>query len=290
MTGVNDRPEARGYLGKNPQKIETAEQPHKSAGAAIAQRGSRMLELAATVIGLRLVDAGFRFGLQLIDPKQIEARGAARATVCIRKAEARRAEALIDAAAERDLAAIRGGSARLTPLLRLAHDKAPAEGPPQKSNVDGLELLAEQARIVRELAEIRELLNLRAVMREAEAIAEQREGVIEPEGEIGDDFIADWRDGAKATYDAEMRTMWAKLLVNEAEKPGAGSRRAMNALRLMRPSEAKQFAKLGPLVVGNAFVVRPDELLMIFKEPAPPGMRTFSKADFLAIKSPSMTC
>ncbi len=66
------------------------------------------------------------------------------------------------------------------------------------------------------------------------------------EGAKPDDVEADWLvrffDRARITSDVEMQTLWARVLADEANAPGAFSRRTVDLVATLEKSEARCFS------------------------------------------------
>jgi hypothetical protein len=68
--------------------------------------------------------------------------------------------------------------------------------------------------------------------------------------EINEEFIAHFIDGNRLVADEDMRTLWAKLLAGEANKPGSYSVRTLRFLSTLRKTEAESFTRFCRFVVN----------------------------------------
>ena len=62
--------------------------------------------------------------------------------------------------------------------------------------------------------------------------------------EMENDWIANFFDKCSGVSDEEMQTLWARILANEANKPGTYSKRTVNSLSSMDKNEAYLFTTL----------------------------------------------
>lgn len=62
--------------------------------------------------------------------------------------------------------------------------------------------------------------------------------------EVDEDWIANFFDKCRITSDAEMQTLWSRVLAGEANEPGSFSKRTVNFLMSLDKTEAELFTKL----------------------------------------------
>lgn len=62
--------------------------------------------------------------------------------------------------------------------------------------------------------------------------------------EIENDWMANFFDKCDTVSDAEMQSLWAKILSGEANKPGSYSKRTVNNIASLEKNEANQFTSL----------------------------------------------
>lgn len=62
--------------------------------------------------------------------------------------------------------------------------------------------------------------------------------------DIGNDWLLDFFDKCRTVSDDEMQEIWAQLLADEAKSPGSKSRKAVNILSDLEPSDARLFRSL----------------------------------------------
>lgn len=96
-----------------------------------------------------------------------------------------------------------------------------------------------------------------------EGIAMQASELIDesalPVNEVDPDWTAQFLNGAKDVSDSEMQKIWAQLLAGEIRKPGSFSRRTIEVVRTLSPSEAKLFSEIASYILfseNNTFIFR----------------------------------
>ena len=62
--------------------------------------------------------------------------------------------------------------------------------------------------------------------------------------DIGNDWLLDFFDKCRTVSDDEMQEIWAQLLADEAKSPGSKSRKAVNIMSDLEPSDARLFRSL----------------------------------------------
>jgi hypothetical protein len=77
-------------------------------------------------------------------------------------------------------------------------------------------------------------------------------------GEIGDDWLAAWREGVQNVTDAQLRSLWSRLLAGEIRRPGHVHLGTMAVLRIMSQEDALTFAKIARWVLITDKVIRLD--------------------------------
>jgi hypothetical protein len=75
-----------------------------------------------------------------------------------------------------------------------------------------------------------------------------------PENKIEDDWLFRWRDYAGEVSSEQLQILWGKLLAGELKSPGSYSLRALEFLRNLSPSEAKEIALLSRFVLQDIVV------------------------------------
>jgi hypothetical protein len=63
--------------------------------------------------------------------------------------------------------------------------------------------------------------------------------------QVEDDWLTNFFDKCRLISDAEMQTLWSRILAGEANDPGSYSKRTVNSLASMDKSDAYLFTKLG---------------------------------------------
>jgi hypothetical protein len=74
---------------------------------------------------------------------------------------------------------------------------------------------------------------------------------------LDNDWIANFFDKGRLISDADMQTLWAKVLAGEANSPGRFSKRTINLLASMDRQDAEMFFTLGSFVVNIDGLVNP---------------------------------
>lgn len=178
------------------------------------------------------------------------------------RAEARRIKALSDESLKIRINSIREGGLSLPPssgeisstlitLDRAQRIEPWLEKPPRTNE----EEVAATAEINERLDKIEKTLNLRAIQRLAEEIAEDRSPSIEQSSsQPAADWVSAWRSGAERSEAADMQLLWAKILCGEIEKPGAYSRRTIEFLRTIGSREANLINKIGPYIFADGLL------------------------------------
>ncbi len=75
-----------------------------------------------------------------------------------------------------------------------------------------------------------------------------------PENMDGD-WIAHFFDKSRLTSDAEMQSLWARILAGEANSPGAFSKRTINLVSEISKREAEDFTKLCGFAINNLVLI-----------------------------------
>jgi hypothetical protein len=144
------------------------------------------------------------------------------------------------AATKRDKQSQRSLALRVEPRLSLA--KTPQD-------------IAAFSQTNRHLRDIDRLLNVRAVYRLVEDIADEKGDIPLPEERPRKLWIEQWRQGAAEVGEADLRQLWARLLVGEVAKPGSVSQKTIQTLRQMSADDARLFERFGPFIISGGFIV-----------------------------------
>jgi hypothetical protein len=83
-----------------------------------------------------------------------------------------------------------------------------------------------------------------------ESIASQAIPLLNPGADpsrMDDDWIASFFDSCRLVSDAQMQTLWAKLLAGEANSPGTCAKRTLSVLSTLDKMDADQFSALANL-------------------------------------------
>ncbi|MDE0127988.1 MAG: DUF2806 domain-containing protein [Gammaproteobacteria bacterium] len=83
-----------------------------------------------------------------------------------------------------------------------------------------------------------------------------------PDRDVDRDWLYRWRDYASEVSDAELQTLWGRVLAGEVKSPGKFSLRTLEFLRNLSKEEARQIEKLAPFVVGADFVFKGDSSIL----------------------------
>lgn len=85
--------------------------------------------------------------------------------------------------------------------------------------------------------EIRNQENIESIIDKAEQLlpAKVSDNPVDP------DWTADFFEHCKRTSNSELQAIWARLLAGEVTKPGTSSRRTLNIVKALEPTEAKLF-------------------------------------------------
>lgn len=193
----------------------------------------------------------------LLSPWQIKREG-------IAQLELRRAEIVTLAAAERDAEAIRAGRkplADVSPQHLLPAPK-PEESPKQdlSAHLDHARAPVEVSVRVSLADAIRREVNVAKAVTYAEQHLKD-DPQQPPESKIEDDWLFRWRDYAGEVSSEQLQIVWGKLLAGELKSPGSYSLRALEFLRNLSPSEAKEIALLSRFVLKDIVVRSQREIL-----------------------------
>lgn len=209
---------------------------------------------------IRLWETVERCGSGLAKPWQIRREGRAHIDV-------RREEAISDAKVQQELDAIRRrlseGHLKLLPpppqlRIRLSDQSTNnklARQEPMFSLSREAQNISQIAENNRRLQDTEMLLNLRSTHRIAEEQAVHSPPETLPEDRVSKDWVDVWREGAEKVSDADLQTVWAKILNQEITSPGSQSLRLLQTLRTMSVKEAGAFNRICPFIV-NGFVPR----------------------------------
>lgn len=199
-----------------------------------------------------------RAGTGLLSPWQIRRMEKAVADV-------RRHERLLDAQTAQDIEAIKSGRATVGPdgnLLRLPAPGDRIEPLPPTLRYEPRHLSAvldERDRV----AGLEKLLNARDVARRADIEAQEHPpaGVSENVAAPSLEWSRHWQYGAEGASESEVRQLWAQVLVKEVARPNSFSVRTLRALQVFTKADADLFAKMGPFILGNSFLLNDSRLL-----------------------------
>ena len=102
---------------------------------------------------------------------------------------------------------------------------------------------------------LKRYLNTEAVVQEAAAELSDKEV---PDQEPDHDWTARFFDGVKDVSSGEMRSIWARLLAGEVERPGRTSLRTLDVLRNMTKADANMFAEVCGFAFNTNWIWRRD--------------------------------
>jgi hypothetical protein len=191
----------------------------------------------------------------LLRPWQIRREGRARADV-------RKEEMLLLAQAERDIDDIKTGRARLLSDGRL---QACTSTPISDSADTFPSARLTYAALVQQTTDtvvadtVRKEINVAKALLHAERDLEN-DAQQPPENAVDNDWLFRWRDSAGAVSNDELQHLWGRVLSGEVKSPGTFSLRALEFLKNISQSEAKDIERLAPFVV-DAFVHRNNKSL-----------------------------
>ena len=242
---------------------------------------------AIAYLGARVILAGERLGLKLLEPYLIGRRGEAEAEALRSVADARRYERSLDQKLKADLKAIRLGTKRFDQggnIVDVADVINPSETPllqPASSDNKQVTALIQAAVQMQSLSRAEQLLTLREIMRLAAEAAEEMRPASNNSSDVEQAWLADWSErSSRCPDDDSMRNLWARLLVAELDDPGSQSRQTMNVLQLLGSQDAKLFQNFCQFAVNQDFIVSPQVVVDPSKN-FPGFIRTFEKSALL---------
>ena len=144
------------------------------------------------------------------------------------------------------------------PALRVEPRLGPAKKPQD---------IATLAEASHNLHETERLLNVRAVHRLAEDVADDIGDIRLPDERPRRLWIEQWHQGAGEVDEAELRQLWARLSVGEVTKPGSVTQKTIHTLRQMSGDDARLLERLGPFVITGSHIIRLDTLGVVFLDP-----------------------
>jgi len=83
-----------------------------------------------------------------------------------------------------------------------------------------------------------------------------------PDRDVDQDWLYRWRDYASEVSDAELQTLWGRVLAGEVKSPGKFSLRTLEFLRNLSKEEAREIEKLAPFVVDAEYVFKGDSSIL----------------------------
>lgn len=136
-----------------------------------------------------------------------------------------------------------GGIAKPWQIVRVAKAEAEAELVRAEARVEVTEI--EQRAILRMVKEEgKKQENIEAITRKS---LEYLSDDSKPE-ELDDDWLAHFFDRSRTFSDTEARTVWAKVLAAESNKPNTFSRRTIDTIAGLSKEEAENFSKLASFI------------------------------------------
>jgi hypothetical protein len=191
----------------------------------------------------------------LLRPWQIRREGRARADV-------RKEEMLLLAQAEQDIDDIKAGRVRLLSDGRLQTcTSTPISDSTERLPSARLTYpaLVQQATDTVVADTVRKEINIAKALLHAESDLEN-DAQQPPESAVDNDWLFRWRDSAGTVSNEELQHLWGRVLSGEVKSPGTFSLRALEFLRNISQSEAKDIERLAPFVV-EGFVHRDNKSL-----------------------------
>lgn len=104
-------------------------------------------------------------------------------------------------------------------------------------------------------------INLERILQQAEKESEGVPDDFVADSPVNADWISRWRENAQDVTDEQMQLLWARVLMNEVQKPGQFSLRTLDFLRSVSIEEATLIEKVCQLVIGDFFVFKAEEFL-----------------------------
>ena len=96
---------------------------------------------------------------------------------------------------------------------------------------------------------------------------------------VDEDWIFDFFDKCQDVGNEEMQAVWARMLVGEVASPGSFSLRAIQAVKLMRPSDAKVFTEL----CSFRWTIETDDRLVVPRFERLPSFEIILKCDSIGL-------
>lgn len=86
-------------------------------------------------------------------------------------------------------------------------------------------------------------------------VLEEAQGIVDSQGRETEGFLPETRDaifeGSKTAYDEQVRSLWARLVAEEASYPGEFSLRTLRVLSSMDATDVRDFSALCSCIVRN---------------------------------------
>jgi hypothetical protein len=175
----------------------------------------------------------------LLRPLQIRRVGKAHVDV-------RRLEILSTAQANRDAADIAAGRKALDKKGKLIK-RSPGVSP----------ALPDMAALLHHLKQVEDQRLLKRAFNTTETIVmAAQEAASAADGDVSDqpvdsDWFARWRANAEEVSDEQIRSLWARILVGEVQKPGRFSLHTLDFMRRLSKGDAELIARLAPFVTAD---------------------------------------
>jgi hypothetical protein len=180
----------------------------------------------------------------LLSPWQIRRVGKARA-------EVRAHEILLLAQAKRDAADITAGRKTRDEKGNLI-DSMPVDAPdllPPSST--SLHPLLEGLRQEQDRRLLERAINITSIIVMAEEEAHKVTDEDVSDEPVHQDWFARWRANAEEVSDEQIRSLWARILVGEVQKPGRFSLHTLDFMRRLSKGDAELIARLAPFVTAD---------------------------------------
>lgn len=103
--------------------------------------------------------------------------------------------------------------------------------------------------------EARKQANLLSVISAAGEYAQGSHRRSKSSSEIAEDWIFKWRSGAEEVSDADMRHLWARLLLGELDEPGSFSLRTLALASTLSSEDARLIGRVAPLAINGEIVL-----------------------------------
>lgn len=107
--------------------------------------------------------------------------------------------------------------------------------------------------------QIWEQANVEAII--AQAVREELDKNVAPEGEMDGDWISQFINKAKRVYRKDMQGLWAKILAGETQKPGSFSLMTLHIVSTLTPADAEAFTNLCAFVTHGYRATGADPLV-----------------------------